>query len=90
LRRRLSAVLPKYEILRAESIFRICKGSETILTPPLLVAKYSTIFRQRQGNSRFSIKKRDFAVKIVASRRFCMHPAALQTPEGILFWAYLL
>ena len=33
----------------AESIFRICKGSETILSLPLLVAKYSTIFRQRQG-----------------------------------------
>ena len=36
-------------IIKTESIFRICKGSETILTPPLLVAKYSTIFRQRQG-----------------------------------------
>ena len=33
----------------AESIFRICKGSETISSLPLLVAKYSTIFRQRQG-----------------------------------------
>ena len=44
-----SARTAKTCIIKTESIFRICKGSETILSLPLLVAKYSTIFRQRQG-----------------------------------------
>ena len=44
-----SARTAKTCIIKTESIFRICKGSETISSLPLLVAKYSTIFRQRQG-----------------------------------------